>query len=266
MPPLSPHPYQPNPPASIRPALVHAAPSPAAFSEPSSAPSPHSISAPFFALLPFPTISSSAPHIPLSPSPTTNSIVLRSSCFLKYNARPLLFRCLCLTEITVPSQPQTSFNMTPRAPPTPSLILHKFSLFRQPPPARSYPHAQYSFSSPVPELSFPHPHSSHSANILFVPAISLQTLDSIDSRVNSYPFLPYFIQQLTSIDPATPIVPVCSVPYPSPLTCLTQTQCRVPPPQDATIDHCPNSIPPFQDAPKCLQRDGPSPYASQKRA
>ncbi|KAJ4456722.1 hypothetical protein PAPYR_7931 [Paratrimastix pyriformis] len=82
----------------------------------------------------------------------------------------------------------------------------------------------------------------------------LQTLDSIDSRVNSYPFLPYFIHQ--------------SVPFHTLLRSLAlrKTQCRVLPPQDATIDHCPNSIPPFQDAPKCLQRDGPSPYASQKRA
>ncbi|KAJ4457736.1 hypothetical protein PAPYR_6659 [Paratrimastix pyriformis] len=153
--------------------------------------------------------------------------------------------------------------MTPRAPPTPSLILHKFSLFRQPPPARSYPPRpillQFAgqFLFPIIPASLRYQNSPSHIHIAAIQPTSslyqpsLQTLDSIDSRVNSYPFLPYFIHQLTSIDPATPIVP---------------TQCRVPPPQDATIDHCPNSIPPFQDAPKCLQRDGPSPYASQKRA
>ncbi|KAJ4454261.1 hypothetical protein PAPYR_11082 [Paratrimastix pyriformis] len=171
--------------------------------------------------------------------------------------------------------------MTPRAPPTPSLILHKFSLFRQPPPARSYPPRpillQFAgqFLFPIIPASLRYQNSPSHIHIAAIQPTSslyqpspLQTLDSIDSRVNSYPFLPYFIHQLTSIDPATPIVPVC---------------CRVPPPQDATIDHCPNSIPPFQSAPcypslspihtplpethqKCLQRDGPSPYASQKRA
>ncbi|KAJ4455241.1 hypothetical protein PAPYR_9829 [Paratrimastix pyriformis] len=113
----------------------------------------------------------------------------------------------------------------------------KFSLFRQP-PARSYPHAQYSFSSPQPFSQHPLC-TSH-----------LQTLDSIDSRVNSYPFLPYFIHQLTSIDPATPIVP---------------TQCRVPPPQDATIDHCPNSIPPFQRTKMFTARWPVSIYISEAR-
>ncbi|KAJ4453400.1 hypothetical protein PAPYR_12127 [Paratrimastix pyriformis] len=75
----------------------------------------------------------------------------------------------------------------------------------------------------------------------------LQTLDSIDSRVNSYPFLPYFIHQLTSIDPATPIVPSHHLKMPRSIT--------VPIPSHRSKTHQ-----------KCLQRDGPSPYASQKRA
>ncbi|KAJ4455244.1 hypothetical protein PAPYR_9832 [Paratrimastix pyriformis] len=58
----------------------------------------------------------------------------------------------------------------------------------------------------VPELSS-HIHSSHSANILFVPAISSQTLDSIDSRVNSYPFLPYFIHQRFSPNQLHHLIP-----------------------------------------------------------
>ncbi|KAJ4455170.1 hypothetical protein PAPYR_9898 [Paratrimastix pyriformis] len=97
------------------------------------------------------------------------------------------------------------------------------------------------------EITVPSQPPDHSANILFVPAISLQTLDSIDSRVNSYPFLPYFIHQLTSIDPATPIVPSHHLKMPRSIT--------VPIPSHRSKTHQ-----------KCLQRDGPSPYASQKRA
>ncbi|KAJ4453082.1 hypothetical protein PAPYR_12547 [Paratrimastix pyriformis] len=139
----------------------------------------------------------------------------------------------CLTEITVPSQPPDIFQHDSSGSPYPSLILHKFSLFRQPPPARSYPHAQYSFSSPQPFSQHP-----------LCTSHLLQTLDSIDSRVNSYPFLPYFIHQLTSIDPATPIVPSAPC-YPS----LSPIHTPLP-----------------ETHQKCLQRDGPSPYASQKRA
>ncbi|KAJ4453165.1 hypothetical protein PAPYR_12448 [Paratrimastix pyriformis] len=158
----------------------------------------------------------------------------------------------CLTEITVPSQPQTSFNMTPRAPPTPSLILHKFSLFRQPPPARSYPHAQYSFSSPQPFSQHPLC-TSH--------LLSKRSIPSILALI-PYPLPAILHPPALLSQPSPPSDPVPSSP---PLT-LPRPLFQVPPPQDATIDHCPNSIPPFQDAPKCLQRDGPSPYTSQKRA
>ncbi|KAJ4457416.1 hypothetical protein PAPYR_7122 [Paratrimastix pyriformis] len=146
----------------------------------------------------------------------------------------------CLTEITVPSQPPDSaFSGSLR---------------------RSYPHAQYSFSSPQPFSQHPFvPPSSPNARFHrfshSIPSCSFITI----------PFPTYFPHPLPIALLSQPSPPSDPVPSSPPLT-LPRPLFQVLPPQDATIDHCPNSIPPFQDAPKCLQRDGPSPYASQKRA
>ncbi|KAJ4453267.1 hypothetical protein PAPYR_12309 [Paratrimastix pyriformis] len=130
----------------------------------------------------------------------------------------------CLTEITVPSQPQSPYQNSPS-------------------------HIHIAAIQPTSSLYQPSP---------------LQTLDSIDSRVNSYPFLPYFIHQLTSIDPATPIVP-----SPTTSRCRDRSLSQFHP----TVPVCPLLplvVPIHTPLPethqKCLQRDGPSPYTSQKRA
>ncbi|KAJ4453509.1 hypothetical protein PAPYR_12006 [Paratrimastix pyriformis] len=84
-----------------------------------------------------------------------------------------------------PPHPSPS-RLPPRLPtPSPHLSL-RFFLFPQSPPLHltfRYPHRQ----QPIPSAIQP-------TSSLYQPS-PLQTLDSIDSRVNSYPFLPYFIHQ-----------------------------------------------------------------------
>ncbi|KAJ4459217.1 hypothetical protein PAPYR_4740 [Paratrimastix pyriformis] len=75
----------------------------------------------------------------------------------------------CLTEITVPSQPQTSLRYQ-----------------------NSPSHIHIAAIQPTSSLYQPSP---------------LQTLDSIDSRVNSYPFLPYFIHQRFSPNQLHHLIP-----------------------------------------------------------
>ncbi|KAJ4452551.1 hypothetical protein PAPYR_13246 [Paratrimastix pyriformis] len=73
----------------------------------------------------------------------------------------------CLTEITVPSQPQSPYQNSPS-------------------------HIHIAAIQPTSSLYQPSP---------------LQTLDSIDSRVNSYPFLPYFIHQRFSPNQLHHLIP-----------------------------------------------------------
>ncbi|KAJ4455404.1 hypothetical protein PAPYR_9625 [Paratrimastix pyriformis] len=85
----------------------------------------------------------------------------------------------CLTEITVPSQPQSPSAFSGsllRLKLSPRPILLQFAAAIQP------------------------------TSSLYQPS-PLQTLDSIDSRVNSYPFLPYFIHQRFSPNQLHHLIP-----------------------------------------------------------